>query len=48
MITPAWKIVAFNLGAAAALVGVTGVIGYIAVWAFGFLWNRDAGTGGGA
>ncbi|HEV2198655.1 MAG TPA: hypothetical protein VGR73_02455 [Bryobacteraceae bacterium] len=42
MITPAWKIAAFNLGTAAALVGVTGVIGYIAGWAFGFLWNRLA------
>jgi hypothetical protein len=40
MISPAWKIAEFHLGTAAALVAVTGVIGYIGGWVFGYLWNR--------
>jgi hypothetical protein len=40
MITPPYKIDAFNLGTAAALVLVTAVIGYVMGWIVGFLWNR--------
>ena len=40
MITPPYKIAAFNLGTAASLVLVTAVIGYVMGWIMGFLWNR--------
>ena len=40
MITPPYKIAAFNLGTAAALVAVTAVIGYAMGWVVGFIWNR--------
>lgn len=40
MITPPYKISAFSLGDAAALVLVTASIGYVAGWVVGFIWNR--------
>ena len=40
MITPPYKIAAFNLGTAAGLVLVTAGIGYVGGWAGGVIWNR--------
>jgi len=40
MITPPYKISAFNLGTAAALVAVTAGIGYVMGCVVGFIWNR--------
>ena len=40
MITPPYKIAAFNLGTAATLVLVTAAIGYLMGWVVGFIWNR--------
>ena len=40
MITPLYKIDAFNLGTAAALVLVTAGIGYVMGYVAGFIWNR--------
>jgi hypothetical protein len=40
MITPPYKIDAFNLGTAAALVAVTAAIGYVVGWVAGIIWNR--------
>jgi hypothetical protein len=39
MITPPYKISAFNLGTAAALVAVTAGIGYVMGCVVGFIWN---------
>lgn len=40
MIKPPYIIEPFNISTAAALVLVTGGVGFIAGWFFGFLWNR--------
>ena len=40
MITPAYKIAAFHLPTALALICVTAVIGYFSGWVFGYVWNR--------
>jgi hypothetical protein len=40
MITPPYKIAAFNLGTAATLVLVTAGIGYVMGWVVGFIWTR--------
>jgi hypothetical protein len=40
MITPPYRIAAFNLGTAAGLVLVTAGIGYIGGWVVGVIWNR--------
>ena len=40
MITPPYKIAAFNLGTAATLVLVTAGIGYVMGCVVGFIWNR--------
>jgi hypothetical protein len=40
MITPPYKIAAFNLGTAATLVLVTAAIGYLMGWVVGSIWNR--------
>jgi hypothetical protein len=40
MITPPYKIAEFNLGTAAGLVLVTAIIGYVAGWVAGSIWNR--------
>jgi hypothetical protein len=48
MITPPYKIAAFNLGTAAALVAVTALIGYVMGWVVGFIWNRFAPRSAGA
>lgn len=42
MIMPPWKIAAFQLSTALMLIGVTGLLGYLAGWAFGYVWNRVA------
>ncbi|MGL4286505.1 MAG: hypothetical protein ACRCVA_09195 [Phreatobacter sp.] len=39
-IRPVWVIEGFNVGKAAGLIGLTGVIGYALGAAFAFLWNR--------
>ncbi len=39
-IRPVWVIEGFNVGRAAGLVGLTGVIGYAMGAAFALLWNR--------
>jgi NhaP-type Na+/H+ or K+/H+ antiporter len=40
MITPPYRIAAFNLGTAATLVLVTAGIGYVMGFVVGFIWNR--------
>lgn len=40
MITPPYRIAAFNLGTAVGLVLVTAGIGYVGGWAAGLIWNR--------
>lgn len=40
MITPPYKIAAFNFGTAVGLVLVTAGIGYVGGWAAGVIWNR--------
>ena len=40
MITPPYRIAAFNMGTAAALVAATAAIGYAMGWVVGFIWNR--------
>ena len=40
MIAPPYKIAAFNLGTASALVAVTAAIGYVMGWVAGLIWNR--------
>ena len=42
MITPAYKIAAFNWGYALVLIVVTAVIGYVFGWVLGYIWNRYA------
>ncbi len=42
MITPVYKIAAFNWGYALLLIVVTAVIGYIFGWVLGYIWNRYA------
>lgn len=45
MIKPPYVIEPFNIGTAAALVLVTGAIGFVSGWFFGVLWNRVATPG---
>lgn len=40
MITPPYKIAAFNLATAATLVLVTAGVGYLMGYVVGFIWNR--------
>lgn len=40
MISPVYKVDPFNAGTAAALVLVTGAIGYLAGWSLAFVWNH--------
>lgn len=40
MITPPYRIAAFDVGTAAALVALTAAIGYVMGWVAGFIWNR--------
>jgi hypothetical protein len=42
MIIPPYKIAAFNLATAAALVALTAVSGYAMGWVVSFIWNRFA------
>ena len=42
MITPPYKVVAFNLGTAFALVLITASIGYVTGLVIGVIWNRCA------
>lgn len=46
MITPVYKVAAFDFGTALALIAVTGAIGYIGGWVFGLVWNWCAGRSG--
>jgi hypothetical protein len=42
MITPPYKVVAFSLGTAIALLLITASIGYVTGFVIGIIWNRCA------
>jgi hypothetical protein len=42
MITPPYSVGPFSLATAAALVAVTGTIGFLSGWCLGAIWNRVA------